>query len=156
MSAAVVLFRIRSNPAELQEILWNDIPIRFRGGDAQALKEVFVDQEYAFLADYLSDLSAPIILDIGAHIGTFALWVFSVVPNARIVSAEADPRTWETLERNVAATASKFTGWMAIHAAAHATDGETILLSEEGPSMSHRVSAEGTLAVPSISLGSVA
>ena len=152
VSAAVVLFRIRRNPATLQEILWNDIPVRFRGGDAQALKEVFVDREYAFLADYLSDLCSPIILDVGAHIGTFALWVFSVVPNARIVSAEADPGTLRVLERNIAATSSKFTDWTAIHAAAHATDGETILLSEDGPSMSHRVSAEGTLAVPSISL----
>ena len=152
VSAAVVLFRIRSNPAELQEIHWNDIPIRFRGGDAQALKEVLVDQEYAFLADYLSGLSSPVILDVGAHIGTFALWVYSVVPNARIISAEADPRTWGVLQRNVAATSLKFAGWTAIHAAAHATDGETILLSEDGPSMSHRVSAEGTLAVPSISL----
>lgn len=81
------------------------------------------------------------MLDIGAHIGTLALWVFSVVPNARIVSAEADPRTWRVLERNIAATSSKSAGWSAIHAAAHATDGETILLSEDGPSMSHRVSA---------------
>lgn len=52
----------------------------------QALKEVFVDQEYAFVADYLSDLSSSIILDVGAHTGTFALSVYSVVPNARIVS----------------------------------------------------------------------
>ena len=105
--------------------------------------EVFVDQEYAFLADYLSDLSSPIILEIGAHISTFAQWGFLCCSQCSHCQCRGGSEHLGALERNIAAisSSSKFAGWPAIHAAAHATDGETIRLSEDGPSMSHRVSA---------------
>jgi len=42
----------------------------------------------------------PYVLDIGANVGAFALWVRHKWPNARISSFEPNPRAFEVLEEN--------------------------------------------------------
>lgn len=126
--------------------------IAFRGVDEQALKEVLVDLEYAFLEDALRNISSPNVLDVGAHIGTFPIWLFDTNPDARIVSVEADPETYKLLKRNATDRNGRGFSWNTVHAAASTRDGDTVLLSNTGPSMSHRIEANGTIAVPTISL----
>lgn len=122
---------------------------RFRSSDCNALFEVFHESEYSFLGDQVCSIEAPIVLDVGAHIGSFALWVLSRNSSAHVVSVEADPGTFSILAQNQALTTSR---WEIINRAASNADGEKLQFSTEGPTMSHRISSEGTLWVESVSL----
>ncbi|MGA8262214.1 MAG: FkbM family methyltransferase [Arenicellales bacterium] len=62
--------------------------------------EVLLDNEYGFIRSILDGERAPEILDVGANIGAFALYVFHLFPGARVASIEPDPDTYEILEHN--------------------------------------------------------
>lgn len=143
----------RSNPDLRVEGRYHDLPFYFRGFDALALREVLSDAEYAFATPRLQARSQPIVLDIGAHIGSFAIWLSANFPQAHILSVEADPDTFAVLERNVAGLVSRGIAWHAVHAAAWHESGGMLQFSRSGPSMSHRISEHGEVAVPSVTLG---
>lgn len=150
--AVSTLMRIRKDRDAVQSVFYDGTPVRFRGIDEQALREVLVDREYAFLTDFLSATPVPTILDIGAHIGTFAIWVFSVNAKARVLSVEADPRTYWVTDLNAAAFTEGGTDWQVIHGAAAGEDGDILHLLDAGPSMSHRIDPHGTIEVHGTSL----
>lgn len=152
MQAAAVLVRIRWDRNAVQSVPYGVGSVSFRGHDEQALREVLVDREYTFLTDLLAASPAPTILDLGAHIGTFAIWSLGVNPKARVFSIEADPGTYRVAEWNVAAFAKQGADWRVIHAAAGSEDGAKVRLSNAGPSMSHRIDPDGTVEVESVSL----
>ena len=129
--------------------------IAFRGLDTMAIKEVLVDMEYAKVVNQLVDIDAPVILDIGAHIGLFSLSVLKKKPRACVLSVEADPQTYSVLMRNIAALRAKGADWEAIHAAAWGKDGAQLCFEGAGPSMSHRVSDSGKVLVNTITLKSL-
>lgn len=129
--------------------------IAFRGLDTMAIKEVLVDMEYAKVVDRLADLDAPVILDIGAHIGLFSFSVLKKKPCARVLSVEADPQTFSVLIHNVAAMQAQGADWEAINAAAWGEDGAQLCFECSGPSMSHRVSDRGKVLVTAITLKSL-
>ncbi|OKH87453.1 FkbM family methyltransferase [Thalassospira sp. TSL5-1] len=129
--------------------------IVFRGIDEQALKEVLIDLEYAFLDDELRNITSPAVLDVGTHIGTFAIWLLGVNPKAQIVSVEADPETYKLVECNAANRRRLGCSWSTVHAAASKRDGDTVFLSDSGPSMSHRVEANGAIPVQTTSLATL-
>lgn len=62
--------------------------------------EVLLDNEYGFIRSILDGERAPQVLDAGANIGAFALYVFRLFPAARVASIEPDPDTYGILERN--------------------------------------------------------
>lgn len=155
LHAARLLVRLHRDPATMQSVQYAGHPLRFRGTDEQALREVLADQEYAFLEPALRRAPAPSILDVGAHVGTFALWCLSVQPAARIVSVEADPATFAVLEANTVLRGLPDGQWSCRWRAAAAVDGGTVRLCTDGPSMSHRAGADGGVEVPGISLASV-
>ncbi len=150
-----LLLKIRTNRKAVHAIQINNRPVCFRASDEQALREVFVDNEYAFLRDCLMAAKGAKILDIGAHIGTFAMWCLNIAPGTTILSIEADPHTFEVLRRNAENFRGTASRWSVQHAAAGARDGEVLKLSGSGPSMSHRISPTGEVAVGSISLRSL-
>ena len=152
VSAIVTLKNIRKDRDAIQSVSYRGTPVRFRGHDEQALLEVLVDLEYEFLADLLSGLPSPTILDIGAHIGTFAIWVFGVNENAHVLSLEADPKTHLVAELNVATFAEGGVDWRLIQGAAGSEDGVVLRLSDTGPSMSHHVDPKGRIEVQGMSL----
>lgn len=153
VSAAVItLVSIRRDRDAIQSVSYAGSPVKFRGHDEQALREVLVDQEYGFLTGLLSGISAPTILDVGAHIGTFAIWVFGVNSNSRVLSVEANPSTYQVAKLNSTATAKGRAKWQVIHGAAGAKDGEILFLSDTGPTMSHYICREGTVKVRCVSL----
>jgi FkbM family methyltransferase len=129
--------------------------IAFRGLDTMAIKEVLVDMEYANVVHRLVDLDAPVILDIGAHIGLFSLSVLKKKPRARVLSVEADPQTYSVLMRNIAALHANGANWEAINAAAWGEDGMQLCFEAAGPSMSHRVSDSGKVFVNTTTLKSL-
>ena len=64
--------------------------------------EIFAEDTYR-LAWLLDGLAAPVVLDIGGHIGCFSLAVAQRSPRARVWSYEASPSTAGWLARNVTA-----------------------------------------------------
>jgi FkbM family methyltransferase len=125
--------------------------VYFRTPDVQALQEVLADHEYEFLASHFANGNAPLVLDVGAHIGTFSIWLLSVSPNANILSVEADPETFKTLSLNVAAAGAD-ANWTAVHGAAGSSQGEIVYLSKSRFSMGHRIDAKGSVPVPTVTL----
>ena len=73
-------------------------------------------------------------------------------PNAQIISLEADPQTYDILKNN---TDHQSGDWTSIHAAAGSQEGKTVHLSDEGPSMSHRIAEHGQISISTISLASL-
>lgn len=123
----------------------------FRSADVEALNEVLVDREYSFLSGFLKEHEAPVILDIGHHIGTFSLWVFSQNKNTSITALEADPETFKVADKNAALGREQNLDWQVLHKAAWKSD-EDISFSCEGDTMGHKVSQDGKLMIPGISL----
>jgi FkbM family methyltransferase len=80
------------------------ITVRCGTRDRDILREVFVDQEYALppeVDEVLNSRKAPSVVDLGANIGLYGLWVLSQWPEARIHSFEPDPDNLAILDRNV-------------------------------------------------------
>lgn len=155
MAAVFLLFKIRMYPNAIHKINVGGRGLCFRASDEQALREVFVEEEYAFLRDLLCGTDTPKILDVGAHIGTFAIWCQSQQPKAHILSVEADPATFKVALSNAEAFQKSGCQWSVYHAAASARDGEVLRLCVSGPSMSHRISSEGATEVGGISLSAL-
>lgn len=78
------------------------ITIPNRPGARVPIYEIFVEDEYR-LAWFTADLGdAPVVLDIGAHVGCFTVAVARKHPGARVDAYEASPSTAAYLDRNVA------------------------------------------------------
>lgn len=152
LAAISIILRIRRDHTAIQSVLYRGKTVKFRGHDEQAIREVLIDEEYAFLSNFVESTPTPKILDVGAHIGTFAIWVFGVNANARVLSIEADPQTFQLTERNADTFANEGIEWHVLHSAAGSEDGRLLFLSDTGPSMSHRIDSAGNIAVPGISL----
>ena len=71
--------------------------LRSNKGDRQAFEEVFVDQDYAFFGAAMPRR----VLDVGAHIGTTALWFLTKSPNTEIFAVEPDAANFALLTENL-------------------------------------------------------
>jgi precorrin-6B methylase 2 len=72
-----------------------------RKGDLLLLKEVFLDKDYFLLESFLPK-SNNIVLDLGAGIGDYALFSsIRVGKRGKVISVEADPKTFQLLKKNV-------------------------------------------------------
>lgn len=145
--ALAFLIRARGDRLAQGRAFYDSEEFAFRGSDLSALKEVLIDREYDFLADFLKTRENPLILDAGAHIGTFALWALGQNPRARVLSVEADPATFAILSRNRAGHET----WQCVNRAAWKNE-DMISFSDAGDSMSHRVSESGSVAVQGATL----
>ncbi len=154
-AAAVVIARRRHDPHAALALTYQGAPLYFRGIDSDALEEVLSNGEYAFLRPYLQAAPAPRVLDVGAHIGTFALWAFGASPSARILSVEANADTLAVAQRTRTARGDAAARWDLVNRAAGARDGEMLPFLTDGPSMSHRVAAGGDRTVEAISLATL-
>jgi len=65
--------------------------------DLHAIQEVFLERAYE-LAEVVP--SPDCLIDLGAHIGTFAVLAGKAFPHARLVAFEPDPDNFTLLERN--------------------------------------------------------
>ena len=140
------------DPNYLGSINYHGTDIVFRGVDAMAVKEVLVDREYGAVLHRLAGTAAPLVLDVGAHIGLFSLWLLKEYPGARVRSVEADPQTYDVLARNVASARGGGAWWEAMNAAAWEEDGKELRFSAAGPTMSHRINDSGEIVVKGVSL----
>lgn len=131
---------------------FNDIPFVFRSADVEALKEVLIQREYDIFTGDLGTLEAPVILDVGHHIGTFSLWAFAQNKNAKILGFEADPETYAVAAQNAALGRGRALDWQVMNRAAWENDTQ-IAFSTKGDTMGHTVHKDGDIHVQGITLG---
>ncbi len=67
-------------------------------GDLTTLFEIFVNEDYAFKGNRDAAIN---ILDIGANVGYFSLYITKRFPNAKICSFEPFPDTFNRLTENI-------------------------------------------------------
>ena len=155
-TALWLVCRIRITREGPHRVRYNGHPVYFRARDQQALKEVLVDREYSFIDLLDNSQSAVRILDVGAHIGTFALWCACRAPAARILCIEANPGTFRILHKNVEQWSYAGMELQIVQAAGGAADGEELRMFEPvGSSMSARVDKNGSVRISSLSFASL-
>lgn len=67
-------------------------------GNASPVIEVFAYGEYNLGLDWLE---LRRVLDVGAHVGSFALWLCERAPGAQVISVEPEPRNFADLAANI-------------------------------------------------------
>jgi FkbM family methyltransferase len=67
-------------------------------GNASPVIEVFAYGEYDLAIEWLA---LRRVLDVGAHVGSFALWTCERAPNAHLISVEPEPRNFSDLSSNI-------------------------------------------------------
>jgi FkbM family methyltransferase len=72
--------------------------VETEAGNASPVIEVFAYGEYDLPLDWTK---LGRVLDVGAHVGSFALWTCERAPDARIVSVEPEPRNFNDLVLNI-------------------------------------------------------
>lgn len=98
---AIAGTRLLRNPREKAgRFAFGDLSFEARASDWCAVEEVLLKREYEFVLPLLSGTSKPLVLDIGANMGSFAVFVLAEVPSASVFSVEPGSRTYEVLERN--------------------------------------------------------
>jgi FkbM family methyltransferase len=124
---------------------------RFRKLDASALQEILVEREYDFLLPALRDCGDGYVLDVGAHIGLFALTAFTVNPRLHVISVEPSPETFALLQENRDRHPDLAGRWTLLHRAAWRDDTE-LRFADEGASVGHRLAESGRRTVRGIGL----
>jgi FkbM family methyltransferase len=105
----------QTHPLDNIACMYRGVNFHARRGDWPALREVFLNDEYGCLESLFTPDENPAMLDLGAHIGSFALQAFSYNKGARIVSVEAAQNTGAVLEQNCALNPTF--DWQIIHGA---------------------------------------
>lgn len=131
------LIQARGKPMKLGYAIYNEIAFKFRNCDTTAIKEVIIDEEYKFLDEFLKNYHEPNIVDVGAHIGTFSLWVYNRNPKARILMVEANPASYAILLDNSGNAISQEQHKVLNKAAWKNND--TLAFSTSGDSMGNKV-----------------
>lgn len=97
--------------------------------DESVFREVFLDRDYMVLDDIISEASG-VILDVGAHIGLFSVYVRGLNDNVKIFAYEPEPVNFSAMKEHF--KENHVEGVVAKNVAVTAKDGETVLyLSED-------------------------
>ena len=95
---AVGFFRLRSfllaSPVELP----GGVSLLARPDDRKILDEVFTEEVYGAVSIRADD----VVVDAGAHIGSFSVWAARRCPQGRVVAFEPAPINLDLLRRNLA------------------------------------------------------
>ena len=110
---------------------FGDFTVAFRTGtsDVEVLEDRFGDAIFAAIPDYTPQPDDDII-DVGAHIGTFALQAASKVPHGRVFAIEASQESFNYLRVNIAL--NQAFNITPVHMALADTVGVTTLHHDEG------------------------
>jgi FkbM family methyltransferase len=87
--------RVYTLPINFKNLI--DKPLTFRTSDITTIFEIFHHQVY----DIKGLNENSLIMDIGAHIGLFTLYVRAHYPFARIISVEPSPANLSILKKNI-------------------------------------------------------
>jgi FkbM family methyltransferase len=128
---AYLLREVRRRPSAARYTLTESgltVVLRHHTDDTAILGEIFTDGYYELPAGVTSQLRAlgasAKLVDLGAHIGLFGLWMAGRLPQARLTAFEPDPANLAQL-RQVMALNDVAARWSLIDACAGNYDGAT-------------------------------
>ena len=81
------------------------VPLGARAGALYPPLEIFAFSEYAY--DWQLE-DEPLVVDIGAHVGSFTLWLAEQYPGLRVMCFEPDPDAFRYLRRNAGNVATLY------------------------------------------------
>jgi FkbM family methyltransferase len=136
----------------LYEAKFGDLRFIFRWKDFFMVDEVLVQNEYAYVLNLIKGGDKPLILDLGANIGTFSLYLLRNLPSARIYAYEASGDTFSILNMNK--HKNFLLDWNVFQSAVWKEDGFISFETREF-SGSSCISSEGRETVPSVSFATV-
>jgi FkbM family methyltransferase len=151
--AGIVGSRIRHQPPELMYRLDDDLSIVCpnQPGARVPIYEIFAEDAYR-LEWFTSDVDTPYALDVGGHIGCFALAFARLHPAARVETFEASPSTAEFTRRNMAING--FDDRVTVHQAAVSSSSGTLRFADNarGSGLNGLTAPEGTptIEVPAV------
>jgi len=151
--AGIVGRRIRHQPAELMFRVDTDLSIVCPNlpGARVPVYEVFAEDAYR-LEWFTSDLDDPRVVDIGGHIGCFALAFARLHPGARVEAFEASPSTAAYTRRNMAING--FDNRVTVHQTAVSSSSGTLRFADNagGSGLNGLTAPEGTptIEVPAV------
>src|SRR5690606_4150668 len=87
----------------LGEFRYDTLTVYYRKGteDEKVLTHSFDNDIFFKEIPSFKPRKTPVIIDVGAHIGTFSILSFLKFPRSRIFSVEASQETYEVLEKNI-------------------------------------------------------
>lgn len=129
--------------------VYEGLRFRFRSIDIEALREVLIDREYEILSDFIKGKDQPVVLDLGHHIGTFALWVFAHNRRASLFGVEADPDTGRVALRNAHSGRDQGLDWRVVEGACWKNN-DMLSFSNAGNPLGHHLQDAGDIAVPGL------
>ena len=150
--AALFAMRHAFRSKEPVMLAWQGYRLAARGTDWPALQEVFIENEYSALRPYFINREAPVVLDLGANIGTFGLFVFAHARGAAVHSFEPSSATFAILASNVSINPG--IDWHAYQAAGWREDGTASFANTEASTAGH-ICDVGNEHVPTLSLASI-
>lgn len=103
ISAFHFAWHLHTNPTNLEllgKFHLGEMLFVARPNDWVALEEVVLEGEYSLLELIFNGASPKLVVDIGANIGMFSMYVLSRWPSVKVFSVEASQQTYEVLERN--------------------------------------------------------
>lgn len=151
-AAAFALNALRAQTSSV-EFTWNGLRLAARGIDWPAVSEVLLDGEYEALTPFLLARERPVVLDLGANIGTFALFVLSRASAAQVHSYEPGGASHAVLAAN--ARRNPGLSWTVHRAAAWSDDGEIAFENAAISTASRVVTEGGNERVPAASLATI-
>lgn len=96
---------VRRSGAIVARAFPNGMMLHCIGGDAGTqfvYKEIFMDRAYFKHGISLDGIAAPVVIDAGANIGLFSLFIAQQFPTAKVYGAEPVPLLHEAASRNTA------------------------------------------------------
>lgn len=94
------VFAVRSGGSSTTLFRIGEVDFSLRHSDWNGFREIFVEGEYEIVSELLGSETKPTVLDLGANVGLFSVFVFSRFPLARVVSVEPSSTTFKILVRN--------------------------------------------------------
>lgn len=132
---------------------YRGLPFFARLDDWVAVDEVVFRREYDVVEPLLAGHARPTVVDLGAHIGLFALRVFASRPDARVVSVEPGSSAFRLLELNRGANRDR--RWSTHRFAVWDADGEVPFLEDAVTTHSRVGETTAGPRVPTITLATL-
>jgi FkbM family methyltransferase len=149
LGALAFMLRALSKSASPTGLVWRGIRLNARAKDWNGLREVLVEQEYGPVSVFLEGGDKPVVLDLGANIGTFSAFVFAHARGAVVHAYEPSLASHAVLSSSI--RENPLLSWTAFHGAIFGQDGETSF-SNAAASTGSRISDSGDERVPTFSL----
>jgi FkbM family methyltransferase len=94
---------VRRNPLArhpVTEFRYGRLRFAIRPVDWYAMNSILLEREYGVLDLLFAQAPPRTVIDAGAHVGLFAVYLLSSWPEAQVLSVEASPDTFALLEKN--------------------------------------------------------